>query len=69
MTTRYDIHGNKYESAILTTECADCRMPTVDAAEFHPYEACEVYKHTGDSREVWKAILPLFRERILKVPA
>lgn len=66
---RYSIHGDQYQSSIQTSRCAECGMGTIDANEFHPWEACEEFKRTHDSREVWKAIMPLFRERILKVPA
>lgn len=66
---RYDIHGNELTGKIHTSKCFDCGMGTVGAAEFHPYEACEEFKRSHDSRKVWRAIMPLYRERILKVPA
>lgn len=64
---RYDIYGNELTEKVQTTKCFDCGMGLVHAAEFHPYEACEEFKATHDSRKVWKRILPLYRERILKV--
>jgi hypothetical protein len=61
---RYDPNGNQIATSPLEmTECDECGMP-VYGMEFHPYEACEVYKRTHDSREVWKALMPRIRERL-----
>lgn len=63
--TRYSIHGHRLTGRVFTSKCGDCGMDTISEDEFHPYEACEVFKRTHDSREVEKALAPLFRERIL----
>ena len=61
---RYDIRGNKLTGSIFESKCGECGMPTLSEAEFHPYEACKIYKRTHDSRDVWLAIVPLMRARL-----
>ena len=61
---RFDIHGNELTQEIHVARCYDCGMGLVHAAEFHPPEACEMFKATHDSVAVWTAILPLLRERM-----
>lgn len=53
---RIDIRGNVIDNRIHVTRCAECGMGCVDAAEWHPWEACEVFKRTHDSREVWRML-------------
>ena len=66
---RYDIRGRELADVDDNTQCFDCGMGLLHASEFHPYEACEEFKATHDSRKVWARIMPLFRERIHKVAA
>ena len=65
MNGRRDLSGNPIKDSALTTACAECGMPLTSFAEFHPWEACEAYKATHDSREVHKAIAHLSPGRIL----
>ena len=62
MNHRIDIHGRPLDTTVQTERCGECGMGTVSLAEFHPWRACEVYKETHDSREVWRA---LYREGLV----
>jgi hypothetical protein len=60
---RYSIHGHRLTGRVFETKCHECGMPTISADEFHPWEACVTFKRTHDSREVERALEPLFRAR------
>lgn len=53
---RIDIRGDRIANVFHVSKCHDCGMGTCDAAEYHPWLACQVFKRTHDSREVWRAL-------------
>lgn len=53
---RIDIRGNVIDNTIHVTKCGECGMGLVDAAEWHPWDACVVFSKTYDSREVWRML-------------
>jgi len=53
---RITIRGGLIRNRIQHDRCADCGMGLCDPLEYHPYLACEVFKRTHDSREVWRAL-------------
>lgn len=57
-----DLDGNGITARTNTTRCGECGMPTLSHREFHPYEACEIFKATHDSREVRAVLRRLFLE-------
>lgn len=38
--------------SVKNTPCAACGMQTQSPAEYHPFVACELFKHLRDSRKV-----------------
>lgn len=60
---RRSIHGGWLTGSVFKTKCHDCDMPTLAADEFHPYEACEEFKRTHDSRTVEPLLERLYAER------
>lgn len=57
MIERIDIHGRRITDTVFRTRCEECGMGLISAAEFHPYEACEIYKATKDSSKTWRSRL------------
>ncbi len=53
---RFTFDGRELPRLTEESRCGSCGMTTWDGAEWHPYEACEVYERTHDSREVWRAL-------------
>jgi uncharacterized OB-fold protein len=56
---RYDFDGNLLHEKIHVTKCGSCGMGLVSAREYHPFEACEEFERTHDSRKVWRMLRPM----------
>lgn len=53
---RLTMNGGIIRNTIQHDRCADCGMGLCDPREYHPFAACEAFRRTRDSREVWREI-------------
>jgi hypothetical protein len=53
---RITFDGATIENTIQDEKCWSCGMGLCAPREWHPHEACEVFRRTHDSREVWRAL-------------
>lgn len=56
---RYRIDGTPITNVIQHDKCFECGMGLCDPREYHPWEACEEFKRSHDSRKVWRLLRPM----------